>query len=196
MCHSMILDTETTGFNEPEVIELAYRLLANDLTEIDGAYCQRFNPSKEIEKGAVKVHGIKQESLKDSPSCKGLLEHAPKVMSAKYIIGHFIEYDIAAINHSVGEKHTFKTICTKRLALEVFKDKLSYSLVNLTKSLGVIEQSVIDNAHSADADVYMTMSLLEQIVKALKEQTGKDYDLDALYLLCSSLDKKHRADYA
>ena len=196
MTEAIILDTETTGFIQPQVIELAYQILNNDFTEADqGFYCQRFKPSKAIEEGAFKTHGINADSLKDMPACQRLLSHAPKILSADYIIGHNIDYDINAINETTGEKRAFKTICTKRLAFEIFKNQPSYSLVNLCDSMGTVDYRVIDKAHSADADVYMTMKLLQRIVCALKEITGKDYNADDLFNLYQALPKMAYEDY-
>ena len=196
MYSAMILDTETTGFDKPQVIELAYQIISDDLNEVSGGfYCRRFKPSKDIEEGAFNVHKISQESLYDEPNSDTLLRHATKVEQSKYIIGHHIKYDIDAINNSVNKTHNFKTICTKRLALKVLDSQPSYSLVNLTKSLGVVDQEIIDKAHSAEADVYMTLKLLQHIASVLNHQTGLVHNLDDLFDICESLDKKNHADY-
>lgn len=192
----IVLDTETTGFCKPQVIELAYQALDGNFIESDqGFYCQRFKPSKQIEAGAFKTHGISEKHLTDMPPSQQILTHAPTILSAKYIIGHHIDYDINAINETTGEQRTFKTICTKRLAFEVFKNLPSYSLVNLCDGMGVVDHRIIDNAHSADADVHMTVKLLQRIVCALKETTGKDYSADDLFALYQSLPKMLYSDY-
>ncbi len=196
MYKAMVLDTETTGFNQPQVIEIAYQMLDGELIESkDGLFCQRFNPSKDIEEGALKVHGITKESLIGLPQSNALLEHAPNILSVEYIIGHYIKYDINAINQSVETQQVFKTICTKRLAYEVLKGEKSYSLVNLCRSLNLVDDSIIEHAHSADADVFMTTKLLQHIAKTLENQSGEKYNLDDLFELCQTLEDKAHAAY-
>ena len=196
MCRAIVLDTETTGFDKPQVIELAYQMLSDDLSEIkEGFFCERFKPSKQIEKGALKVHGINEKSLKHKTPSKDLLRSAPKVLTTKYIIGHHISYDIGAIKHSTKTNHNFKTICTKRLALEVLKNQPSYRLVSLSNNLNLVDKDTIDKAHSADADVYMTTKLLQHIKAVLEESTGRVYTLDDLFYLSARLQKKSHNSY-
>jgi DNA polymerase III subunit epsilon len=57
-----ILDTETTGPENPEVIELAVIDLAGEMM-ID----QRFNPNTPISTGATDIHGLTHECLSKKP---------------------------------------------------------------------------------------------------------------------------------
>jgi DNA polymerase III subunit epsilon len=57
-----ILDTETTGLSNPEVIELA-------IVDLDGVMMinQRFRPLTEIEPGATNIHGLTNDMLATQP---------------------------------------------------------------------------------------------------------------------------------
>ena len=81
-----ILDTETTGLTNPEIIELAMIDIQGDMV-----INQRFKPKGKIEDGASKIHGLTAETLKEEPSfdevvnllarhfcdCKILIYNAP-----------------------------------------------------------------------------------------------------------------------
>lgn len=192
----IVLDTETTGLNEPQVIELAYQEIDQDLNPLVGAlHCKRFMPSKDIEAGAFRVHGISKNQLVDMPASQNLLRELPKILSTTYIIGHRIEYDVNAINVSTNKKIEFKTICTKRLAYEVYDSQRSWSLVNLCTEMGLVDESLSNKAHSADSDVIMTTRLLTHLVKTLSARTGRIYTLDTLYDYCNSLHPMRYEDY-
>lgn len=186
---AIVLDTETTGLEEPQVIELAYMPVLNDITFVlDDLACQRFKPNKKIEFEAIGVHGITDAMLRDQPNTKDIVSVMPMVDGAVCIIGHNIEYDINAIKNSIGHDIDFKFICTKRLALHAFPDERSYSLVNLVKRFTNKDaQSYLKAAHSAAADVVMTGLLMQSIANALKARDGKNYDVDALFELSESI---------
>ena len=65
----VVLDTETTGLSP----ELGHRILEIGCVEIVDRkltrrhYHQYINPQREIDDGALEVHGITQEFLKDKP---------------------------------------------------------------------------------------------------------------------------------
>lgn len=158
-------------------------------------HCKRFMPSKDIEAGAFRVHGISKNQLVDMPASQNLLRELPKILSTTYIIGHRIEYDVNAINVSTNKKIEFKTICTKRLAYEVYDSQRSWSLVNLCTEMGLVDESLSNKAHSADSDVIMTTRLLTHLVKTLSARTGRIYTLDTLYDYCNSLHPMRYEDY-
>lgn len=193
----LILDTETTGLHHPQVIEIAYLPVDENLTpNLDAMYQNLFKPNKEIEPEAVKVHGISVEQLEGKPTSDCLKQYAPEVFEDNYIIGHHIDYDINAINNSVGE-HDFKIICTKRLAFKVFPNLKSYSLVNLTKALLDDEfNELTKNAHRADTDVLMAFGLLTAIARRLEQETGEIQTLDTLYALSEAIGAMSYEDYA
>ena len=70
----VVLDTETTGLSP----ELGHRILEIGCVEIVDRkltrrhYHQYINPQREIDDGALEVHGITQEFLKDKPVFKDI----------------------------------------------------------------------------------------------------------------------------
>lgn len=184
----LVLDTETTGLKDPQVIELAYLAIDNQLVIEKPIYCQLFKPNKDIEPMALKVHGIHPSKLEGKPNTAHIKTHAPDVFDDNiYIIGHNINYDIGAIKNSVGS-HDFKVICTKRLASKVLPNQKSYSLVNLITALDPsTAEKHVKNAHSADADVLMTYELLCIIARRIEQNTGVKCNLNALHSISENI---------
>ena len=71
--HQIVLDTETTGLdwkNGDRIIEIGcVELLARRLT--DNRFHRYLNPERSIDAGAVEVHGITDEMLRDAPRFAG-----------------------------------------------------------------------------------------------------------------------------
>lgn len=196
MFTAIVLDTETTGLENPQVIEAAYQNLRSDLSVInDRSVCYRFMPNKPIEQGAINVHGITLDTLKGMPASAEMLKHMPGILYAKYVIGHNIQYDIDAINLTTGRNDVFKAICTKRLAYEVLDHQPSYSLVKLCENLNLVCEGILKEAHSAAFDVYMTTKLIQHISKTLEQRTGKTYQCADLFELYQSLPDMSYEDY-
>lgn len=56
--NAIILDTETTGLQDPHATEIAWIEIDPTFTATGKEFCERFNPQKPIEAGASKVTGI------------------------------------------------------------------------------------------------------------------------------------------
>ncbi|MEX5322908.1 3'-5' exonuclease, partial [Pseudomonas shirazica] len=59
-----IFDSETTGLNNPELVEAAWLQLGAGLA-VTGEFLQRYKPSKPIELGALATSHILDEELAD-----------------------------------------------------------------------------------------------------------------------------------
>ena len=125
---SIILDTETTGLREPQPIEIAFIQLASTgivNTETKGIYLQRFKPTKAIEAGALKTHGITAASLVEMPEYK--LSKVPFPADLKYIIAHNAAYDMKVLK-CAGSGYSPKVdlpvveICTLKLARKLWPE--------------------------------------------------------------------------
>jgi exodeoxyribonuclease X len=157
MTKAIIFDTETTGKNDPFLIEAAW-LELNSLTPFltSGAFNQRYNPSKKIELGALAVHHILDEELTNCPpsSTFELLD------STEYLIGHNIDYDWRVIG-----KPEIKRVCTLALARQAWPEIDAH---NQSALLYFVDRKnarhKLKNAHSALADVENCAFILNQII--------------------------------
>lgn len=154
---ALLFDTETTGTNEPEIIEAAWLQLSDptNLTVL-ATYEQRFRPSKPIELGALAVHHIYDEELIECPPHTDFELPA----DARYLIGHNIDYD-----WTVAGKPNIKRICTLALSRYFYPEIDSHSqsaMLYFIHRDGAREQ--LRQAHSALADVHNCRTILKHLI--------------------------------
>jgi DNA polymerase-3 subunit epsilon len=96
----IVLDTETTGLDHQDghrIIEIGcVELMNRKLTGND--YHQYINPEREIDAGAVEVHGITNESLKDKPVIADIMETFMAYIEGAELIIHNAPFDVGFIN--------------------------------------------------------------------------------------------------
>jgi len=176
-----VLDTETTGLTDPRVCEIA--LCVVDLSpsspgelKIIARHAKLLNPGKAIEPSAVRVHGIRDEDVRDCPTLADVWEklvawvekYATRPGHPPQIVAHNAAYDRRAISSSLpllpGELPAWHWRCSVALAKRVTPGLPSYSLhddpsrskVGLATSLGLTK----GESHRAMGDVLTTVSLL------------------------------------
>lgn len=100
----VILDTETTGLQT----ELGHRIIEVGCVELFNrkftgkTFHYYFNPEREVEEGALAVHGITNEFLKDKPLFKAIAPQLIEFISGAEIIIHNAPFDTAFINHELN----------------------------------------------------------------------------------------------
>lgn len=160
MPKTIIFDTETTGKNDPRIIEAAWLELASIKPfEITDGFCERYNPGKPIELGALATHHILDEEL---ANCKPTSEFKLPI-DTEYIIGHNVDYD-----WNVSGNPNVKRICTLALSRKVWTNLDSYSQSALLYHLDRENaRDQLKNAHSALVDVGICAAILENICNSL-----------------------------
>ena len=99
----VVLDTETTGLEA----ELGHRILEVGCVELIGRKITRrhfhhyINPEREIDDGALEVHGITQQFLSDKPVFADVLEQFLEFVDGAELIIHNAAFDIAFINQEM-----------------------------------------------------------------------------------------------
>jgi DNA polymerase-3 subunit epsilon len=100
----VVLDTETTGL-EPEqghriieigCVELGVELVDRRLT--GNTFHQYLRPDREIDPGAVDVHGITNEFLADKPRFEGVAEDLLAYLSGAELIIHNAPFDVGFLD--------------------------------------------------------------------------------------------------
>jgi len=176
MTQVMILDTETTGLKNPEIIELAYNYFEGGLldfadnVELENCfkYHSYFRPKGPIEIGAVVVHGILPSRVKDAPSIDKLV--MPEV---EYVVGHNIDFDMKML----PQCDNVKRICTLAISRLLFPELDSHNQSSmLYHMLGLNESTLamLSNAHTAAADVDNCACLLASIVHLTEAETWEE----------------------
>lgn len=174
---AIILDTETTGLKTPQVVECAFISL-EELSQYPETslmsvkhrtYESRFCPTKPIEYGAQRIHGITMADVKGLPRFDYNL--LPISDTTKYIIGHNISYD----HRAMGKVSPLKRICTLKLAKKLWPGLESYKLVAIMQEFfpESYEQIVAD-AHGAMVDVKLCLALLTKAVIEFEFECWED----------------------
>ncbi len=99
----IVLDTETTGLEPKEghrIIEIGcVELVQRRLT--GNNYHQYLQPDREIDSGAVDVHGITNEFLADKPRFADIAEGFLAYIEGSELIIHNAPFDVAFLNHEL-----------------------------------------------------------------------------------------------
>lgn len=155
---AIIFDTETTGTDEPQIIEAAWlRLDTPAMLNITEQFEQRYRPTQRITLGALATHHIYDEELADCPP------HTDFKLpdDVQYIIGHNVDYD-----WKVTGQPDVKRICTLALSRSLYPDADSHSQ---SAMMYLIDRpnarDLLKSAHSALADVQNCRSLLAHLIK-------------------------------
>lgn len=100
----VVLDTETTGLDP----ELGHRIIEIGCVELQGRrrtgndFHQYIQPDREIDLGAIEVHGISNEFLEDKPRFEDIAEAFLKYIKDAELIIHNAPFDVGFVNHEFG----------------------------------------------------------------------------------------------
>lgn len=100
----IILDTETTGLTTADghrVIEIGCLELTNRRLT-DQSYHQYINPDRDIEAGALAVHGISQDFLSNQPRFKEIIERFLEFVKGAQLVIHNASFDVGFLNYELG----------------------------------------------------------------------------------------------
>lgn len=170
MSRQIVLDTETTGIDPKSghrIIELGCvemlerRLSGNNLHLY-------FQPDREIDPGALAVHGISNEFLADKPRFADKAEEVLNYLSGAELIIHNADFDVGFLENEFslcGRATTLSGICTVTDTLGMARKQFPgqrNSLDALCKRLGVANAHRTLHGALLDseilADVYLVMT--------------------------------------
>lgn len=168
----LILDTETTGREPPEVIELAYNVLdpLNDW-RFDHSNLYRFKPVHGSCLGALATHHILDSELEDEPPSLQAGTRLPE--GTTYIIGHNIDYDWKALGQP-----PVKRICTLAMSRHLWPDLDSHRLGSMVyhlwpheaKEMLTVPANGGFGLHSAQFDTDLCTSIFHKILEQVTPQ--------------------------
>jgi DNA polymerase III subunit epsilon len=167
----VVLDTETTGL-EPElnhrVIEIGCVELVNRRSS-GRSFHRYLNPEREIDDGALAVHGISRNDLDGQPRFADIAEELLAFLAGAELVIHNAAFDVAFLDAELarlpGEQRQIASICrvldTLALARELHPGK-SNSLDSLCKRYNVDDSERELHGALLDArilaDVYLAMT--------------------------------------
>ena len=100
----IILDTETTGLDP----SLGHRIIEIAAVEIvnrrftERHYHQYLNPERDIEAGAIDVHGITGEFLQDKPKLRDVAKEFLDFVAGAELIIHNASFDVGFLDHELA----------------------------------------------------------------------------------------------
>jgi exodeoxyribonuclease X len=164
----IIADTETTGREPPEVIELAWiEIVPGSWLKGSFHFQQFFKPLQGSAFGALSTHHILDEELvNQQPSVDAKI---PK--EVRYMIGHNVDYDWEALG-----KPDVRRICTLAIARSMYPSLDSHKLGALVYAFSSNHSETraqLKNAHSAMADVAFTHTILQIMLLEAAERGAR-----------------------
>lgn len=100
----IVLDTETTGLEHKlghRIVEIAAVELCN--RQLTGNHFHYYlNPGRKSDEGALQVHGLTTEFLKDKPRFHEVSKELLSFISDAELIIHNAPFDIGFLNHELG----------------------------------------------------------------------------------------------
>ena len=166
----IMLDTETTGFE----YKLGHRILEIGAVEvinreITGDQFQKYiNPERESDKGALEVHGITTDFLRDKPLFSRIVDEFINYVKGAELIIHNASFDVGFINNEFllcGKDLKIEDICVITDSLDYARNKhpgAKNNLNALCKRYGVINDHRTLHGALLDsqilAEVYLLMT--------------------------------------
>lgn len=172
-----IIDTETTGLDKPQVIELGWmRRNGINSPPTEEVFVQRFRPSKEIELGALATHHIQLYELEDCPD----YNHAKLPDDAEYIIGHNVDFDWKMLGQP-----DVKRICTQIFAKHLWPGLDSYRLGALAYLFWPhLAKGWSKTAHRFQTDILVCEQLFNAILETLGNRGNELDSFETVWKLC------------
>ncbi len=99
----IVLDTETTGLDP----DLGHRIIEIGCVELinrrrtDNTFQQYINPERDVDEGALEVHGISNDFLADKPKFKDIVDDFLNYARNAELIIHNAAFDTAFINREL-----------------------------------------------------------------------------------------------
>jgi DNA polymerase-3 subunit epsilon len=166
----IVLDTETTGLNPrtgDRVIEVGCVELHNRM--LTGNNFHRYiNPERDSEEGALAVHGLTTDFLRDKPKFAEIAEELREYIRGAEVIIHNAPFDLGFLNHEFKllglptfTEHTSSVIDTlvhakelhpgKRNSLDALCDRYGVSNAHRKLHGALLDAELL-------ADVYLSMT--------------------------------------
>ena len=177
----IVLDTETTGLNArlgDRVIEIG--CVEMESRRLTGNRFHRYvNPEREIEEGAMQVHGISSEFLQDKPRFAEIAADFLEYVAGAELVIHNAAFDVEFLNAELGllglpplDNHVAGIVDTLRTARELHPGKKN--------SLDALcERYAIDNSSRTLHGALLDAELLAEVYLAMtRGQESLKIDLD------------------
>lgn len=198
MNRKIILDTETTGLDvtrNHKVIEIGCIEII-DRKYTGKKFHQYLNPQRDIDQGAISIHGITNEFLKDKPLFRDVKDDLLEFIDNSELIIHNAPFDIGFLEHEYKKsKHKIELnkICRVFDTL-VYARKLHPGQKNNLDAL--CKRYSVDNSSRDFHGALLDARILGDVYLAMTGgQTSFDLNKDTKSKKRSVYEKKHKDDF-
>lgn len=153
-----VVDIETAGnfSSGGGIAEIA--IVVTNGKEIIQKYETLVNPNTYISPFVQNLTGITNEMVRNAPQFNEVALDIYSILKDKVFVAHNVNFDYKYVKHQLelaGYKIGNSRLCTIRLSRKIIPNLPSYSLGNITKTLGIQHK----NKHRAMADTMATADL-------------------------------------
>lgn len=155
-----VVDVETSGGagDQNRITEIGILLL--DGTEPVGEFHTLVDPGVPITPFVQNLTGITDEMVSGQPQFAKVAEHIAGLLDGRIFVAHNVQFDSKVMRTEMKRcciAFDPPRLCTVKLSRKVFPGHVSYSLHNLTESLGLPDF----NHHRAMADTLACAEILK-----------------------------------
>lgn len=165
----IVLDTETTGLDwktGDRVIEIGCVELVD--RKLTGRHYHVFiNPQREIDAGAIAVHGITNEFLVDKPLFKDIVEEFEAFVADGELVIHNASFDVGFLNYELSllKRPSLNALCPSVIdTLKLAKEQNPGKKASLNALCSLYE---IDNTHRTLHGALLDAELLAEVYLAM-----------------------------
>ena len=173
----VVFDTETTGLNDAEIIEIAAVSVEGEVL-IDSLV----KPLGPIEKSASDVHGITLEDVADAPTIADLMPKLHEVMTGRPVTSYNLGFDSTMMRQSCGKRQDeawnayewlraaiLPADCIMEIYAQWYGNWNDYHASYTWDKLEVAAKNLLvpvpDNKHRALADAQMALGVLRAVAR-------------------------------
>jgi len=174
----VVLDTETTGLDSPEIVSMAVvdsygKTLLNEL----------IRPAKPIEPGASQISGITNDAVRDRPEFPAIYERLKEAISGRLVVIYNAAYDLKVLSNTCRrynlEMPQLEHWCAMEWFAKVYgrwdsyRGNYTWQKLSTAASYFAVEQY---DAHDALGDCIATLRIVQAGLKRARE-LGPHMDL-------------------
>ncbi len=164
-----IVDIETTGGYAAAngITEIAIHIF--DGEKVTEKFETLINPGQPIPYYIQSMTGITDKMVANAPRFEEVAEKIYTILHDKIFIAHNVNFDYSFVKSHLKESGfdlNTKKLCTVRLSRKIFPGLSSYSLGNLSRSLGI----TIYDRHRAGGDSEATVQIFQLLLQNDKDK--------------------------
>ncbi len=171
MARQVVLDTETTGLNVSDghrIIEIGGIEILNRRISTENRFHRYINPQRDIEAGALEVHGITAEFLADKPSFEEISEDFVQFISGAQLLIHNAAFDVGFINHELsimaGPLKCIEDVCSIVDTLDMARERHPGQKNSLD---ALCQRYEVNNAHRQLHGALLDAEILAEVYLAM-----------------------------